>query len=568
MTLFLTASRCRAFLTRLPARSLTYASVPALHAIPPSLRLVTDNVRHAALTAREAANSTLGSLELTPANRASRLLASKYGDATGVSSALDRLLDDMTLLETQSDEYSRLSAVEWTVLTGSVLLATGSPIMGLGPKVADFLAPSCAALCATIGVTSEYIGRVAVADGKEVAARTMQCACEAEALLAKSERTKAVLPLCVGIGATAASISLLAPVLVEQIGISSLQAVTEVYLLCPLLSVLSAAVAGLATQESAQQAERAISVGNRRFARSGRVGRTWLSASEQIQMTSLRYSAQWRAFAFSVVPAPLMGALVPGSLESRAIVIAALAAAQSAYFLARAELVLARATDAVALKSRSAAVADTYANQGARSGAILPFTSALSALCAAATAAVVELVPHLTPIQTGLALGLFPAAGAACAAAAGVSRARCEVDAEASIAAAETLAIEYGDGNKEDSLLKPMRGVQDLLRLTVAGAKKWIVGVAREKLGVLRIKLVLVSNLFTGIKRGGAKENIKVEDRTVKTNKVEDLALGTNNVDAVAFDVDMIQLQLGNVASHTHAHTNTQTVGKKMMLKK
>jgi hypothetical protein len=34
---------------------------------------------------------------------------------------------------------------------------------------------------------------------------------------------------------------------------------------------------------------------------------------------------------------------------------------------------------------------DSYANQGTRNSAILPFTSALSAFCAAATAAIVEL---------------------------------------------------------------------------------------------------------------------------------------------------------------------------------
>jgi hypothetical protein len=33
----------------------------------------------------------------------------------------------------------------------------------------------------------------------------------------------------------------------------------------------------------------------------------------------------------------------------------------------------------------------SYANQGSRNSAILPFTSALSAFCAAATAAIVEL---------------------------------------------------------------------------------------------------------------------------------------------------------------------------------
>jgi len=42
-------------------------------------------------------------------------------------------------------------------------------------------------------------------------------------------------------------------------------------------------------------------------------------------------------------------------LSTKCIIVAALAAAQSAYFLALSEGVLARATDAVALKARSAA---------------------------------------------------------------------------------------------------------------------------------------------------------------------------------------------------------------------
>ena len=46
-------------------------------------------------------------------------------------------------------------------------------------------------------------------------------------------------------------------------------------------------------------------------------------------------------------------------------------------------------------------VSDTYANQGARAGAILPFTSALSGLCAATTVAVVEALPRMEqrPLQ-------------------------------------------------------------------------------------------------------------------------------------------------------------------------
>eukprot|EP00588_Corethron_pennatum_P014169 CAMPEP_0194269564 /NCGR_PEP_ID=MMETSP0169-20130528/3699_1 /TAXON_ID=218684 /ORGANISM="Corethron pennatum, Strain L29A3" /LENGTH=510 /DNA_ID=CAMNT_0039011249 /DNA_START=209 /DNA_END=1740 /DNA_ORIENTATION=- len=366
---------------------------------------------------------------------------------SGINRALGQMMGGVMMLERQSDEFSRLSGWEWFLLGGSVIVAAGSPLAGAGEGVLDFLAPSCAALSASIGVTAEYVGRVAVADAKEVAAVAIQCAAEAESVLARSERTKAILPVCVGIGATAASVALLAPALVTQLGtICGFQIASEVYLLCPLVAVLAAAIAGLATQESALLAGQAISLGNRRFSRSGDVGRSWLSAAEQIGRNSARTTAKWTSFAAAVVPAPTIGALIPGPLEYRAVVVSALAAAQAAYYLTRAEFTLARATDAVAIKSRSAAVADTYANQGTRSGAILPFTSALSALCAAAAAATVELLPSLPPLAESMALGTFPLLGASFAAAAGVSRARCKVDAEAAKVAAETLAIEYDDG--------------------------------------------------------------------------------------------------------------------------
>ncbi len=176
-----------------------------------------------------------------------------------------------------------------------------------------------------------------------------------------------------------------------------------------------------------------------------------------------------------MLPAPILGSLIPGELSTKAVIVAALAAAQCAFFLAQAENALARGTDAVALKSRSAAVCDTYANQGARSAAILPFTSALSSLCAAATAAIVELPLLETLTNLGNARGVissvvlvsfFPSLGSLFAAAASVSKARCEVDAEAAIQAASTLALEYDDD--DDPVLRPFRGVVELIRLTLS----------------------------------------------------------------------------------------------------
>jgi hypothetical protein len=368
----------------------------------------------------------------------------------------------------------QLSPLEFTLLSGAVLSAACAPLI-LGGHITNFLAPSAAAFTAAIGIGAEYTGKVAVADGKEVAAMSQQCAAEAEGLLANAERAKAITPLCVGVGATAASFSLLVPVILESMGVNTnLQLVTEIYLLCPLVSTMAAAVAALAFQETQSFTARAIGIGNRRFARSGLVGRTWLSSTEQIDRKSKNTVNKWRTFSYSVLPAPLIGVLVPGALGTKAVVTAAVAAAESAFFLARAESVLSRATDAVALKSRSAAVCDTYANQGARSSAILPFTSALSGLCAAATAAIVELpfLESLATIHTAPAMlaqiGIvvtFPALSALFAAAASVSKARCEVDAEASMLAASTLALQYDD-DQEDPVLRPMQGVFELVMLT------------------------------------------------------------------------------------------------------
>jgi hypothetical protein len=380
------------------------------------------------------------------------------------------------LLDNIAASKPQLTPLELTLLSLSVAAASSGPLFFTdGSKIAEVLAPASAAFSAAIGIGAEYTGKVAVADGKEVAANSLQCAAESEGLLANAERVKAVTPVCVGIGALSATSSLVAPVLIDSLNIGSIALVNELYLLSPLVAVLSAAVASLALQETKSFSARAISVGNRRFAKSGLVGRTWLSASEQIERNSQRTTQRWKSFSWSVLPAPIIGSLVPGDIPTKAIVVTAIAAAQSAFYLSECENALARATDAVALKSRSAAVCDTYANQGARSAAILPFTSALSSLCAAATAAIVEL-PLLESLAkiggvpgtlSSVALvAFFPALSSVFAAAASVSKARCEVDAEAAIQAAATLALEFDD--EKDPVLRPFKGVAELVRLSAS----------------------------------------------------------------------------------------------------
>jgi hypothetical protein len=204
--------------------------------------------------------------------------------------------------------------------------------------VVELLVPTTAALCAAVGISAEFVGKIAVSNGKEIAAVTIQAAAEAEGILAGAERAKAVIPLCVGLSTTASAFALLAPALLEDVGRRfGVQLVTELYLIFPLLATLSAAVAGLAYRETESACGRAVGVGTRRFAKSTDVGRTWLSATEQVFSSSTRTTTKFSSFAVSTLPAPALAALVPGPLSFKAIVGAATAACQAAFYLTTAE---------------------------------------------------------------------------------------------------------------------------------------------------------------------------------------------------------------------------------------
>jgi hypothetical protein len=383
-----------------------------------------------------------------------------------VQAALNKMKKDMEFLDDVASRTPQMTTAELLVLSMTVIVSGLSPTF-LSLKVVEVLVPSLAALSASVAISSEYVGKVAVANGKEFSALAIQAAAEAEALLAAAERTKAVLPLCVGIATTASAFALLAPSLVSEISVKfGMEVVNEVYLVCPLVAVLAAAIAGLATQEAQGLASRAIGVGNRRFSTSKSVGATWLSATEQVEVNSRRLTKKWSSFALGVAPAPLVASLFPGNFMLKTIICAAIAAAQAAYYLAIAEYSIAASVDAVALKARASAVSDTYANQGTRAGAILPFTSALAGLCAAASAAVVELLPLVpnTELQAVMAI-LFPSGAALFASAAAVSKARCEVDSKAAGAAA---AMGLSGEDRDGALYKdPNVVVRELLRSTI-----------------------------------------------------------------------------------------------------
>lgn len=368
-------------------------------------------------------------------------------EKSSVESALKILERDVQLLDSVADDQrNQLSVWEFVCLGLSVTVAAAAPIMFPdSPRLVEVVAPATAAFSASIGIGAEYSGKVAVANGKEVAAAAIICAAESEGWLARAERIKAISPLCVGIGATSAAFA----IVYSQLSIMP----SELYLLSPLVAVLSSAVASLATTECSSLASTAMSVGNRRFAKSGTVGRTWLSVTEQIDRTSDSLVNRWRSFIFACIPAPLIGSIIPtADLATKAIIVSSIAAAQSAYYLAQSEYIIARATDSVALKAKSASISDTYANLSAKSAAILPFTSALSSASAAGAAALVELLSiHTLPLFLECTVtSFFPLVSSIFAAAASVSKERSVVDTEAALKAADTLAVEYKTGKGDD----------------------------------------------------------------------------------------------------------------------
>ena len=90
-----------------------------------------------------------------------------------VDTALKRIERDMGMLDSSASNQVQISDVEGVVLTTAVGLAFLSPY-AFSAKVVELLVPAISALCASIGFSAEYLGKVAVSRGKEIAAATLQ----------------------------------------------------------------------------------------------------------------------------------------------------------------------------------------------------------------------------------------------------------------------------------------------------------------------------------------------------------------------------------------------------------
>lgn len=98
-----------------------------------------------------------------------------------VMTALQRMSRDIEFLDNVASRTPQLTKLEFAVLSTAVLASAISPSF-LGNHVVEVLVPSMAALSASVGISAEYVGKVAVSNGKEVTALAIQAAAEAEVL--------------------------------------------------------------------------------------------------------------------------------------------------------------------------------------------------------------------------------------------------------------------------------------------------------------------------------------------------------------------------------------------------
>eukprot|EP00616_Rhizochromulina_sp_CCMP1243_P002935 CAMPEP_0118987462 /NCGR_PEP_ID=MMETSP1173-20130426/44228_1 /TAXON_ID=1034831 /ORGANISM="Rhizochromulina marina cf, Strain CCMP1243" /LENGTH=498 /DNA_ID=CAMNT_0006938313 /DNA_START=22 /DNA_END=1518 /DNA_ORIENTATION=+ len=379
---------------------------------------------------------------------------------TPPSQRVDQTYNDVAMLDDSVNREAQISQPEFVVLAFTAMTAALAPFL-FGEKIVEVLVPTMGATTAAIGISAEYTGRVSMFNGMELAATTVQAASEAEYQMSCAERAKAIIPACVGISFASSIFALLAPALVAEVKkATGFQIASAFYLIWPAISVGAAAVASLAIKQVKFYVARAVAAGDESFV-------------QEKGTYKENVVERFRSFVLATLPVPILASLCPGPLTFKAIVAATSGVAQTEYFHSRAEFQIARGQDAVALKARAAAVADAYASQGARSGSILPFTSSLAALCAAGTAAVVELLPLVpqAPLQA-LICAVFPALGSLIAAGASLSKARCEVDAEAAKAASDSFILATQTPGSPNSLLNPVKGTASLIQITFSAVSK------------------------------------------------------------------------------------------------
>lgn len=402
--------------------------------------------------------------------------------SSDVKAAIDLVEQDFKILDKVAGGKVQITWPELGLLGSGALTCLISPAIFPG-KVVEILVPTIAATSAAIGFSSEYVGRTAMSRGRETAACTTQAAAECQIQVANAERIKSVVPFCAGVGVSSVACALIMPALIENVFVHHGWKIGK-WALCvfPFLATATAAQAAIATKAMTKICREVVNTGERGYTDN------MLAAARPAALVVESRRDRIKLFLEHTLPGPLIAFLtpVPGHLPMelfafKCLMWTAIAGFQSGYSLVVSEYELSRAVDSLSLKARAAAVSEAYANQGSRSASILPFTSSLGGLCAAASAAAVEFLPYIeeagvlaTPLCC-LAAGIFPVAGAFFAASASVAKARSEVDAAAAKKASEDFGESTTNGLSEPfgrGLLDPLQGLSEMIKLSVKASVK------------------------------------------------------------------------------------------------
>lgn len=94
-----------------------------------------------------------------------------------ITSALNKIQENINILDNVAERTPQLTRLELFILSSAVFLSASSPVL-FNLKIVEVLVPSLAAITASIGLSAEYAGKVAVAKSKEVSALAIQAAAE------------------------------------------------------------------------------------------------------------------------------------------------------------------------------------------------------------------------------------------------------------------------------------------------------------------------------------------------------------------------------------------------------
>ena len=329
----------------------------------------------------------------------------------------------MTYLEEVAGKKSELNPWQFTSIVGAVALAVSSPLL-FGSHTVALIVPAMTGVSFTVGSAYEYLGKVAVADGKESCATCFQTIAETDIVYCQAERVKSVLPTCVGIATTAAVLTLLVKSF-AKLDLVEGEILTAFF---SLISVLAAAIAGLANEETRTLVQRSMELGRKKFVTGVTIGEKWESETDRVMGRAEKFNSKWVQFAIGVLPAPVIASFFPGEFGAQGIICSAIAAAQAAYYLVLTEYSLTQGLDSLGSKWRAASVAEQYSRQGVRAGSSLPFLTALGGLCLGLAAATSEAIPFIPSVVGRMVMAaIFPTGAAMFAASSIVLKDKCEV---------------------------------------------------------------------------------------------------------------------------------------------